>query len=135
METATMNSLDTVKAIYDAFVKGDIPFILEHVSEKFIWQDPCDPAIVPYGGKHSGKAGFLNFFQQLGGNTDTTLFEADEFISEKNKVVAIGRHEFTPKKTGKHAHTDWAMIWTFKNGELVAGRAYYNNAETEKAFS
>ena len=62
METATMKALDTVKAMYDAFGKGDIPSILEHMSEHFTWQDPCDPSIVPYGGKFDGRNKMLNFF-------------------------------------------------------------------------
>jgi ketosteroid isomerase-like protein len=135
METATMTALDTVKAMYDAFGKGDIPFILEHVSEKFTWQDPCNHSMVPYGGRFNGRSGMLQFFQQLGGSTDTTLWEVNEYVSEQNKVVAFGRHGITCKETGKSAISDFAMVWVFKNGEPVSGRSYYNNAETEKAFS
>lgn len=50
------------------------------------------------------------------------------------KVVAIGRHNFRCKKKGKDALTDWAMVWHFKNGEPVSGRAYYNTTAAENAF-
>jgi ketosteroid isomerase-like protein len=135
METTTMTDLETVKAMYDAFANANIPFILEHMPEHFTWQDPCNPSIVPYGGKFAGKSGMLNFFQQLGGNTDTTLWEVNEYISEDNKVVAIGRHGITCKKTGKKTISDFAMVWHFENDELVSGRSYYNSGDTERAFS
>jgi ketosteroid isomerase-like protein len=135
METATMTALDTVKAMYNAFGKGDIPFILEHVSENFTWQDPSNSSIIPFGGKFHSKSGMLEFFTQLGGSVDTTLFEINEYISADNKVVAIGRHGFTCKRTGKSAILDFSMIWRFENDEPATGRSYYNTAEAEKAFS
>jgi ketosteroid isomerase-like protein len=57
METATLTAEETVKTIYDAFANGNIPFIIDQVSENFTWQDPCDPSIVPFGGKFQGKEG------------------------------------------------------------------------------
>ena len=129
-----MTTKETVKAMYDAFAKGDIPAILEQMPEHFTWQDPCDPSIVPYGGKFDGKTQMVNFFQQLGGSTDTTLWEVNEYISEDDKVVAIGRHGFTCKKTGKKAISDFAMVWHFKNAEPASGRSYYNSGDSERAF-
>ena len=134
METATMTAQETVKALYDAFGKGNIPFILDHVSDKITWHDPCDPSIVPFGGTHKNKQGFLEFFQQLGASTDTTLWEVNEFVSEENKVVATGRHGFRCKKTGKEAILDWAMVWHFENEVPVSGRSYYNSGDAEAAF-
>ena len=130
-----MTSKETLKAMYDAFGSGNIPFILENVSEDFTWTDPSDPAIVPWGGTHKGKTAFTEFFQKLGGSSDTTLWQVDDYITEGDKVVATGKHGFTAKKTGKSAVLDWTMVWNFKNGVAVGGRSYYNNAASEKAFS
>ena len=129
-----MTTKETVKALYDAFAAGNIPFILESVSEDFTWQDPCDPAVVPYGGTHKGRSGFGKFFQKLGGSTETTLWEVNEYVCEGNKVVAAGRHGFQSKTAGKSVATDWAMIWTFKESTPVAGRAYYDTSAVEKVF-
>ena len=125
---------DTIKSIYHAFTTGDIPKILESVSANFTWRDPSDPSIVPYGGIHKGRPAFTEFFQQLGGSTDTTLFDVEGYVAEGNKVVASGKHGFTVKATGKNATTDWVMMWTFDGNEPVAGRAYYNNSAAENAF-
>ena len=129
-----MTTKETVKALYDAFASGNIPFILESVSEDFTWQDPCDPAVVPYGGTHKGRSGFGKFFQKLGGSTETTLWDVNEYVCEGNNVVATGRHGFKSKNSGKDVETDWAMIWTFKENIPVAGRAYYDTSSVENAF-
>jgi ketosteroid isomerase-like protein len=130
-----MTSKETVKAMYDAFATGNIPFILDKISEDFTWKDPSNPSIVPFGGEYKGKNGMMNFFQNLGGSADTTLFQVDNYTSEGETVVAQGKHCFQSKKTGKDAELEWTMVWHFKNGMPVAGRAYYNTAASEKAFS
>ena len=135
METATLTAQETLKAMYDAFGTGNIPFILDHLSEKFTWQDPCDPSIVPYGGKFEGKSEMMQFFQALGGSVDTILWEVDEYISEGDKVAAIGKHGIRCKETGKEAIANWVMVWHFENDEAVWGRSYYNSDDVEKAFS
>jgi len=134
METSPVTVQDTVKALYNAFGTGNIPFILDHVAENFSWFDPCDPAIVPFGGMHKNKSGFLEFFQQMGGSTDTILWEVNDYISDGDKLVALGRHGIRCKKTGKEAIADWAMAWNFKDGVPSSGRSYYNNAGFENAF-
>ena len=37
-------------AMYEAFSIGNIPYILDTVSENFIWTDSSDPSLVPHGG-------------------------------------------------------------------------------------
>src|SRR4029079_14229299 len=100
--------------------------ILESVSEDFTWQDPCDPSVVPYGGIHKGRSGFGEFLQKLGGNTETTLWEVNEYVREGDKAVATGGHAIKSKTAGKSAATDWAMTWTFQKSIPVAGRAFYD---------
>lgn len=126
--------METVNAMYSAFAKGDIPFILEHVADNFVWHEPSEPAIVPYGGTHMNTSGFLEFFQLLEVNIDTTLWEVDEYIYDDNNVVATGKHGFVCKKSNTDVLANWAMIWRFKNGELVSGKGYYDTAATENAF-
>jgi ketosteroid isomerase-like protein len=130
-----MTTTETLKALYDAFATGNIPFIIENISENFTWKDPSDPSLVPFGGVHKGKTGMMEFFQQIGANTNLTLWEVNNYTSEGDTVVAEGKHGFQAKKTGKDAMLEWSMVWKFENGIPVSGRAYYNTAASEKAFS
>lgn len=130
-----MTTTETVKALYDAFAQGNISFILDHVSEDFTWQDPSNASLVPHGGLHKGREGFRQFFQQLGGDSQTRLWQVDNYTAEGNTVVAEGKHGIVANNTGKYVETEWTMIWRFKDGKPVAGRAHYNTAEVEKAFT
>src|SRR5437667_4862196 len=104
-----MTTKETLKAMYDAFGTGNIPFIIETISEDFTWQDPSDPSVAPFGGVHKGRSGMMEFFQQLAGSTETTLWQVDNYVTEGEMVVAEGKHGFQSKKTGKNALLEWSM--------------------------
>ena len=130
-----MTNTETIKAFYAAFAQGDIPFIIDGISDEFTWQDPSNPSIVPFGGSYKGKKGMMDFFHNIGANVNTTFFQVEDYVSENGTIVASGKHGFKVKQTGKDALLDWTMIWKFKNGVPVSGHSYYNNAASEKAFS
>jgi ketosteroid isomerase-like protein len=130
-----MSATETVKALYDAFAKGNIPYILDNVSPDFTWTDPSDPSMVPYGGTHKGRDGFKHFFELLNNSSDTRLWQVDHYTSEGNTVVAEGTHGVNVKKNGNNADTDWVLVWRFKDGVPVSGRSYYDTANLHKAFS
>lgn len=133
LQVTVSEEVRAIMALYDAFGRGDIPYILDHVSENFTWTDPNDPSIVPHGGTYKGKD-FLNFFQNLGGGSDTTLFNVDEYTQGDNVVIATGQHGIVVKKTGKAVTFDWAIVWHFHNGTPISGRSYYDTARAEEAF-
>ncbi|MEZ4904529.1 MAG: nuclear transport factor 2 family protein [Spirosomataceae bacterium] len=125
---------EIVQAIYDAFGQANIPFILESVAENFTHFDPSDPAVAPQGGRHSGRAEFLGFFQKLGDSVDTTLWEVDNIIADKEEVVATGKHGVTVKKTGKKGVIEWVMVWHFEGNQPVSIRNYYDTARYEALY-
>jgi uncharacterized protein len=120
--------------MYAAFSKGDVPFILDALSDTFTWFDPADPAIAAHGGTYHGKAEMGRFFQNLVSVADTILFEIHDYVAEGNKVVAIGKQGFKIKSTGKTGTFDWAMIWEFENGKPVHGRNHYDTARYEALY-
>ena len=135
LEVTASKQVQTILSLYEAFGVGDIPFILDHVSEKFVWTDPTNPAIVPHGGRHEHKEGFLQFFKNLGDNTDTTLFAVEEYAEGENVVMVTGKHGIISKKTGKADTFEWVMVWKFENGQPVSGRSYYDTARAELAYT
>ncbi len=132
--TTASAQTSTVLSFIEAFGRGDIQFILDHVSPNFKWSDPSDPSVVPHGGTYEGKDEFPLFFRNLGDYTDTTLFTVDEYSEGNNVVMVTGKHGIVSKKTGKASTFDWIMVWHFENGVPVNGRSYYDTAKTEKVY-
>ena len=126
---------ELLQAMYDAFSQGNIPFILDSVSDDFTWFDPAYPSIASHGGTYHGKAGLGQFFQNLVSCYDTTHFAAHDFIAEGAKVVATGVQAFILKSNGKTGEFQWAMVWEFKDGKATQGRNYYDTARYEAMYN
>ncbi|MBK8474282.1 MAG: nuclear transport factor 2 family protein [Sphingobacteriales bacterium] len=130
-----MSHSDTIAALYSAFAQGDVPFILSSVADNFSWTDPSDRAITRQGGTFIGRTGFGSFLQLLNENSQTTHWEVADYTSERDIVVATGKHGVTHRSTGKSCLLDWVMVWRFSDEQLISGRCYYDTARLEAIFA
>jgi len=123
-----------VRSIFEAFGRGDIPGVLEHVSEDVTWKAP-GPDVVTYFGDRRGHAGATEFFVQLGTSVDFEHFAPGAFIAEGDRVVVLGRERGRVKGTGKTFDNDWALVFTFGGGKVTGFQCYENTAAIAEAFS
>ena len=63
-----------------------------------------------------------------------TNFEPRSFISEGDKVVAAGYFAGKARATGKVFESDWAMIWTVREGKVTHYQAYADTNNIAKAL-
>jgi uncharacterized protein len=129
MSTATLtDNATTVAKLYEAFVRGDIPYILSHVADDCKWTGAGEGSL-PQGGTYTGKEA-INFFIRLGESTEFNSFNpvAINNIND-NEVVAFGNMTATSKITGKKATSDWAMHWKFNHkGKVVYFHDFFDTA-------
>ena len=123
-----------VQTIFEAFGRGDIPGVLEHVSEDVTWKAP-GPPVVNYFGDRRGHEGATEFFVQLGTNVDFEHFEPGAFVAEGDRVVALGRERGRVKGTGKTFDNEWALVFTFDGGKVSGFQCYENTAAIAEAFA
>ena len=125
----------TVRQIFEAFGRADIPGVLEHVSDDVTWKAP-GPSVVSYFGERRGHAGATEFFVQLGTSVDFEHFEPGAFIAEGERVVVLGRERGRVKRTDKTFDNEWALVFNFDGGGRVTGfQCYENTAAIAEAFS
>ena len=111
-------NIQTAQNGYAAFGRGDIPAILELLTDDIEWVDP-GPSDVPTAGTHRGKEAVLAWFGTLGENLDFQVFEPREFIAQGDKVVSIVYAEATVRSTGRQVIDEEAHVWTFKDGKVA----------------
>ena len=129
MSTATLtNHAATVGKLYEAFGRGDIPFILNHIADdcKFIG---AGEGALPQGGTYIGKDA-ANFFKKLGENVEFETFQPQSIKNiDDNEVVAFGRMAGKSKTTGKRSASDWVMHWKFNDeGKAIYFQDFFNTA-------
>ena len=128
------NNVQTIKAMYEAFGRGDIPFIMSHLDENVVWESE-GPEIISFAGIHHGHAGALRFFQAIAKDHENIKLDMPVIFADGDHVAAFGRYSVTMKATGKPADTPLAHFWTFRNGKVTRYVNYSNTAAYVEALS
>lgn len=120
-----------VLSVYDAFRRGDIAAVLNHLDPQADLNFE-GPSAIPWAGYWHGREGWAKFFQTLGENLDEITLTMEPFAVQGDNVVAAGRYQARVKLTGKRIDSPLVHLWTIRNGMLVGCQELTNTA-TEAA--
>lgn len=124
-------NVETIRGIYEAFARGDIPGVIAALADDVEWDSP---ETLPWGGLARGHDEVLAFFGRLGAAVEEIQADAREFIDSGDQVVVIGAHKGR-SKAGALFEADWAMVWTLRDGKAVRFREYVDTASISPAFA
>lgn len=95
-------NIDTTKAIYDAFGRGDVDAILERCTDDVDWAADAATAVAPWHGVKHGKGEVPSFFAGIQETGPVTEFSPLSFAgNEDGDVMVFLRYAFTVSATGK----------------------------------
>ena len=117
-------NIEAVTKMYEAFSRGDIPYIIDQLADDVRWVSHLD-VIVPWSGDRSGKANVPTFFQAIGDNVDVLVFEPDEFVAQGDTVVSTGRFTAKVRATAKTSDSPWIFVWKFGDGKVVSYEQFH----------
>lgn len=114
----------TVGAIYAAFGRGDVPYILDQVSDDVVWEDGIRDTGLPWLQAGRGKQHVGEFFTALGAGLQFTHFEPVTIAQSGNHVVGVIREAAVALSTGRPIAEDlYVHLWRFDDaGKVVAFR-------------
>jgi ketosteroid isomerase-like protein len=130
---STQENLKIAQGIYTAFGQGNIPAILDVLTDDVEFHEPPGGS-PPFTGVYRGRDGAGTFFQEMVGAVDVLMLEPVEFVAQGDTVVVLGHYRFRPKTTGIPYDTDWAMVWSFRGGKIVKFQIHYDTATEAAAF-
>lgn len=109
-----------VRDAYDRFARGDIPALLELMSEDVQWDVP---GVVPQGGSFSGRDGVGKFFAGVAENWAKLEVVSEELVVNGEHVVGIGeaRGELA---AGERSGYGFTHVFTIRGGQIVRFREY-----------
>jgi len=119
-------NIEAVKAMYEAFGRGDVDAILERCTDDVDWgSDVADP-VAPWQGIKHGKTEVATFFEGIAQTGPVTEFTPLSFAgNEDGEVHTYVRYEFSVTATGKDVATNIHHYWRFRDGKV----AYYRGSE------
>jgi ketosteroid isomerase-like protein len=127
-----VSNLDSVRGVYDAFAKGDIPAVLGFLISDVEWTEAEG---FPYGGTYTGPDAVLaGVFMRLGTEWDGFAAVPDEFVDGGDTVVALGKYSGTYKATGKSFQANFAHVWKMREGKAVRFVQYVDTLLVHQAL-
>jgi uncharacterized protein len=127
-----MSNVKTVQGLYEAFGRGDIPAIMDTMSDHMEWeqwsdQNTAQEAGVPWMMRRTGKDGVAEFFQAVADNLEFHSFQPVNILEGGNQVAATISFEATAKETGERFRDEEIHLWTFDDAGKIVGMRHYND--------
>lgn len=130
-----MNSnIDLIRAGYADFQNQNIAGVISRFADEFA-VDIVGAPEVPYAGTYRNPAELAGFFQELAAQVTISKFEPREYFADGDRVVAIGRYGGSVNRSGHAFETDFAMIWTVRDGKIVGMQELTDPSELKKGFA
>ena len=122
-----------VQQAYEAFGRGDIPRVLDHLTDDVVWALQ-GPSTIPFAGVHRGREGIAEFFSLVEEALEYEQFEPREFVAQGDSVVVLGYERSLVKPTGRTFEQEWAHVYTLRDGRIATGRLFEDTAAEVAAF-
>ena len=129
-----MSHEQTVKDVYAAFQRQDVPAIQALVADDVDWRnDGVASRECPWNGNFSGKANLPGFFKAVGENLDLSVFDVKAVAASGPYVAVHLRIVGLVRKTGRGWQNDAVHFWTFNERGQIASYRHYNDTAAELA--
>lgn len=125
----SQQSIDAVRASYEAFARGDFPAVLEAMDPGIDWVDQDS---LPWGGSHRGHDEFARHMQSFASNFEEFQIDPEEFLDCGENVVVSGRFSGRGNAGEFDAATMW--VWQLRDGKATRVDSYTDTAAVLKAL-
>lgn len=88
-------------------------------SETLEWNIAGDTGVLPWIGHKSGKGAITDFVRDSRAMLERISFEVHDILASDKRAVILGSLASKLKRTGKVVTTDFAIILTISNDEIV----------------
>ena len=124
---------DIVKALYDAFGKGDVPAVLGAFDPEIQWRE-AENFLYADGNPYTGpQAVAEGVFQRIVSDVENFAVLPERFVQGGDTVVAEGRYRGTMKTTGTPVDAQFAHIWQLRDGKVVRFQQYTDTKQWSEA--
>ena len=88
-------------------------------SENLDWEIAGDTGALPWIGKKSGRSAMVDFINGLRSLTEPIAFEVHDILTGDKRAVILGSLATRLKRTAKVVKTDFAIVLTAADGEII----------------
>jgi ketosteroid isomerase-like protein len=125
-----MSNVDTARAAYEAFSRGDLAALKETLAADGTWLTSDE---LPLGGETHGRDSILENFAQIPNYWSSFSVEPEEFIDAGDWVVVRGTQRAGNNDGSFEA--PFAHLMKFEEGRIVRGEFYADSAKAAKVLA
>jgi ketosteroid isomerase-like protein len=122
-----MSNVDTARAAYEAFGRGDLEALKEDFAEDAVWVTSDE---LPLGGEVQGRDAILGNFAQIPNYWSSFSVDPEEFIDAGDYVVVRGTQHAGNDKGSFDA--PFVHLLKYEDGKTVRGEFFTDSAKAAK---
>jgi len=130
----TDSNTKLIQSIYEAFGRGDAPFIASKVRQDARWDFNVTVSDVPWHVPVTGPSEVPRFLGAFVENVTLEAFEPRQFIAAGDEVIAHIRIAYTVKRTGERVEQEQLQWWTVRDGQVTRLRHFEDTAQVLAAW-
>lgn len=119
-----------VRAGYEAFNKGDIDFLVEHLDPDIEWMEPREVPGMRVLNEPGGVRRYLEGFHELW--AEFRIEPEELFVLDEERVLVIARLTARGRESGAPVEAGVAHLWTLRNGKAVRMRVFLDRVDALK---
>jgi ketosteroid isomerase-like protein len=131
----SQENIQTVKAMYEGFGRGDIGAVLGAMDPAIEWNE-AENFIYADRNPYKGPDYILNnLFMRIATEWEGFKVIPQEFCDSGNKVIVFGRYDGTYRATGKPIHAQMVHVFTLAGGKVTKFQQYVDTAQVRDAVT
>jgi ketosteroid isomerase-like protein len=130
----TESNVELIQAVYEAFGRGDVPFIAAKVRAEARWDFNVTHSDVPWHLPVTGPNEVPKFLAAFVENVQLEAFEPRQFIAAGDDVIAHIRLAYVVKRTKKRVDEEQLHWWTVRDGKIDRLRHFEDTAQVLAAW-
>jgi ketosteroid isomerase-like protein len=130
-----LDQSETIRSMYDAFARGDVPVVMGMFSPALVWNEAENFVYAdrnPYVGPQAVLEGV---FLRLATEWDGFHVAPEEIIGSGDTVIARGRYRGMYKATGVRVDAQFVHVWKLAEGQVAHFQQYTDTAQFRDAVA
>jgi ketosteroid isomerase-like protein len=125
-EDLTERNRGRVRDIYAAYLRGEMGFLMEALTEDVCWVSGSDAAAAPWCGQRTGRAAVQDYFTALAGECAIIDFRIGQVIADGDWVAVTATLRARYHHSGAEREIAKVDVIQLRDGQVCSFREYYD---------
>lgn len=133
---ATVSNTTRLRAIYDAYGKGDADALYEAIDpDEFHMVEHSHSTATPWGGPWEGRSGMQDFIATVREHMTHSAYVCEDMVDAGDDlVISWGKFVTMGKRSTKPVEQPWVHKVRFRGGNIISIEEFYDSLAVAEAL-